>query len=300
VAGDDAVLVGELQALQTEDFDLSLLGWSVDELAELMPEAEELPPEDADADAVPEPPAEPVTKPGDVWLLGKHRVMCGDSTAITDVERLMDGKKAAICLTDPPYGLGDKKASGKNSYDVFQDTRANLVELIAGWLPLAQQTAPTVVFSPGVNNVSIYPEPQWIMCWFYGGGQLKSSWGFNCWQPFLCYGKDPSFASCNGARPDAVNMNTPANAGDIDHPCPKPVALWEWFIERLSFQNSDLFYEPFGGSGTTVIACEKTKRVCFAMELSPNYCDVIVRRWQQFTGKTATLESTGEPFPAET
>ena len=296
---DESLLRLELTDLGELDFDLSLIGFSEDELAELMPEVEELPPEDADEESVPEAPAEPVTKPGDVWLLGKHRLMCGDCTDVLAVEKLMVGEIAAVCLTDPPYGLGGNKASGKNSYDVFDDSRENLVELIAGWLPLAQQIAPVVVFSPGINNVSLYPEAQWIMCWFYGGGQLKSAWGFNCWQPFLCYGKDPSFASCSGARPDAVNMNTPANAADINHPCPKPVALWEWFIERLSFKKSDLFYEPFGGSGTTIIACEKQNRRCNAIELSPRYCDVIVKRWQQFTGKRATLESTGEQFPED-
>jgi len=101
---DDLLLATELQALQLEDFDLSLMGWSDEELAGLL--VEELDPEElGDADEVPEPPAEPVTRPGDVWLLGKHRVMCGDSTAITDVERLMAGGKADMVFTDPPYGV---------------------------------------------------------------------------------------------------------------------------------------------------------------------------------------------------
>jgi len=92
-------------------------------------------------------------------------------------------------------------------------------------------------------------------------------------------------------------MNTPANAADIDHPCPKPVALWVWFISRLSFKIGELFYEPFGGSGTGIIAAEQTGKRCYAMELSPDYCDVAIRRWQAFTGKRATLESTGAEFP---
>ena len=102
---DLELLRTELQDLVADDFDLSVIGFSDEELEDLLPEVEELPPEDADDEAVPEPPEEPITKPGDVWLLGKHRLMCGDSTSLTDVERLMDGEKADMVFTDPPYGV---------------------------------------------------------------------------------------------------------------------------------------------------------------------------------------------------
>ena len=135
---------------------------------------------------------------------------------------------------------------------MFEDTLENVKTMAVLWLPLAIQYSKFVVFSSGVTRQWIYPEPNWVMSWFYGGGQLRSSWGFNCWQPFLCYGKDPSLSQGKGARPDAIDMNTPANAKDIDHPCPKPIKLWEWFFNRLSFNKGDLFYEPFSGSGTTL------------------------------------------------
>jgi hypothetical protein len=228
-------------------------------------------------------------EPGQLWQLGEHRLICGDCTDAAVVARLMGGEKAAICLTDPPYGLGEGKASGKNNYDQYEDTRENLIELAAGWLPIAREISKVVVFSPGVTNAWIYPEADWIMCWFYGGGQLRSSWGFNCWQPFLCYGKDPSLAAGRGGRPDAVDMNTPANAKDIDHPCPKPVKLWEWFIERLSFGDGDVFYEPFCGSGTTIIACENLKRKCRAIELDPKYVAVALERWATMTHREPKL-----------
>lgn len=227
---------------------------------------------------------------GQLWVLGEHRLLCGDSTKRDDVDRVMSGQKASVCLTDPPYGLGATKASGKNSYDEYKDTRTNLEDLARKWLPIAREVAPVVCFSPGVTNAWIYPEASWVMCWFYGGGQLRSSWGFNCWQPFLCYGKDPSLGSGNGCRPDAVDMNTPANAGDIDHPCPKPTKLWAWLIERLSFDRTDTFYEPFSGSGTTIIACEQLGRKCRAIELSPGYVAVTLQRFKDATGKTPTLE----------
>jgi DNA modification methylase len=228
---------------------------------------------------------------GSLTLKSKHRLLCGDSTDAESVAYLMDGAKAALCLTDPPYGLGDGKESGKNAYNEYDDTQENLVDLIKGWLPIARDIAPAVVFSPGVTNLWLYPPADWVMSWFYGGGQLISSWGFNCWQPFLCYGKDPSLASGNGGRPDGVDMNTPANAAEIDHPCPKPVALWEWFTERLSFKKSEIIYDPFLGSGTTLIAAQKTGRKCYGLEIDPIYCDVIISRWESFSGKKAVLHA---------
>ena len=294
---DEKMLALEFKDLQAMDFDIELTGFGLGDIDELLAELDATPEGATAADDTPPVQAEAITKPGDVWLLGKHRIMCGDSTDADSVALLMNGDKADLCLTDPPYGLGGEKESGKNSYDIYQDSRENLITLAAGWLPIARKISNAVVFSPGVTNAWLYPEPNWVMCWFYGGGPLISSWGFNCWQPFLCYGKDPSLATGNGGRPDAVNLNTPANAGDLDHPCPKPVKLWEWFIGRLSFKSGEIFYEPFSGSGTTIIAAEQTGRRCYAMELSPNYVDVAVRRWQQFTGKRATLEATGAAFP---
>jgi len=232
---------------------------------------------------------------GDLFEIGPHRLLCGDSTDSDAVAKLMDGKKADCCLTDPPYGLGEKKKSGKNDYSVFEDTLENVKTMAVLWLPLAIHYSKFVVFSPGVTRQWIYPEPNWVMSWFYGGGQLRSSWGFNCWQPFLCYGKDPSLAQGKGARPDAIDMNTPANAKDIDHPCPKPIKLWEWFFNRLSFNSGDLFYEPFSGSGTTHIVAHQLNRKCYGMELDPKYCQVIVDRMLKLD-PTLEVKRNGMPY----
>jgi hypothetical protein len=285
---NDDALAELLQDLLRDTGSIEGTGYDLESLDELLKDLSG--PVEIHEDDVPEPPVEPITKPGDLWILGEHRLLCGDSTNPEDVERLMAGHKALLCLTDPPYGLGEKKDSGKNDYDQYTDSRSNLETLARGWLPIARSMCRTVVFSPGVTNAWIYPEADWIMCWFYGGGQLRSSWGYNCWQPFLCYGKDPSLATGNGGRPDAVNMNTAANAGDINHPCPKPVALWVWFMERMSFDKNDLFYDPFAGSGTTFVAAEQLNRRCYGMEISPAYCDVTVARWEAVTGQKATLE----------
>jgi len=104
-------------------------------------------------------------------------------------------------LTDPPYGLGGDVESGKNDYIGIADTQENLKALIDRWLPIARDACEAVVFSCGVTNQWLYPQPDWVICWFYGAGQLRSPWGFNCWQPFLCYGKDPSLAQGEGGRP---------------------------------------------------------------------------------------------------
>lgn len=214
----------------------------------------------------------------------RHRLICGDCTDKAVVERVMGGKRANITLTDPPYGLGAKKKSGKNDYQQYDDTRENLVILAEKWLPIAREISNAVFFFPGVTNAWIYPEADWMMCWFYAGGQLQSPWGFNCWQPILCYGKDPSLASGHGGRPDAVEMNIPANAGDIDHPCPKPITLWEWLVRRLTFEEGNIIFDPFLGSGTTLIACERLGRKCRAVEISPAYVGVAIERWYQMTG----------------
>lgn len=223
--------------------------------------------------AEPASKGEPASRRGDVYQLGPHRLICGDCTNAAVWDALLGGDRPVLCLTDPPYGVGLDYGEG------YTDTQEALQELAAHWLPIARERAPCVVFSPGVTNQWVYPLPDWVICWFYGGGQLRSPWGFNCWQPFLCYGSEPGLSSGNGARPDAVDMNTPSNAADIDHPCPKPLPLWDWFIARLVFVPDAVVVDPFGGSGTTLIACARAGHRAMLIEQDPGYCDVVRRRW---------------------
>ena len=281
------------------DWEMLANEWDADELQEWgldLPDmkVEELEAEEDDFD-VPEGGIETDIVLGDLFEIGQHRLLCGDSTDSDQVAKLMNGEKADCCLTDPPYGLGEKKKSGKNDYSAFEDTLENVKSMAVLWLPLAIKYSKFVVFSPGVTRQWIYPEPNWVICWFYGGGQLRSSWGFNCWQPFLCYGKDPSLAQGKGARPDAVDMNTPSNSGDINHPCPKPIKLWEWLFNRLSFTDRELFYEPFSGSGTTHIVAHQLNRKCYGMELDPKYCQVIVDRMLKLD-PTLEVKRNGLPY----
>jgi DNA modification methylase len=225
-----------------------------------------------------EPPAEIETdiQRGDIYQLGRHWVMCGDSTSREDVERLMDGKKAALCLTDPPYGVGE-------DYDQISDTEENLKELIEGFLPLAQEHAEITLLTPGNKNHWFYPKPSWTLCWFVAAATGLGPWGFTCWQPILAYGADPFHKRCKGSMPDGIAITQSAD-NSLGHPCSKPIKVWSWFLERGSLNKNDLVLDPFLGSGTTLIACEQLDRICYGMEISPQYCEIICLRWEKLTG----------------
>ena len=292
ISGDwDEDLLGKLLAeLELDGQDLEDLGFDADELQEIIDAAAPEPELSGDLDAIPEPPTEPITQPGDLWQLGKHRLLCGDSTNADDVARLMGGAKADLCFTDPPYGIGDTQ-SDKNNYDLHVDSAENLDRLIAGFFPLAQKHSRLIALTPGVANLWRYQQPDWLLCWFYGAGTGRSPWGFSAWQPVMVWGKCPKLASGEGCHPDGFNLPmTPADAAinrEINHACPKPLTSWARFMDRLSSKKTKLIFEPFSGSGTTIIAAEQTGRKCYAMELSPAYCDVAVKRWEQATGRKA-------------
>lgn len=292
-SGWNSDLLGfELQALEGFGFEMGLLAFEPRELQSFMPQ-----PERGDPEAVPEYDVgkKAISHLGDIWQLGEHRLICGDCGDRETVERLMNGQRAAMTITDPPYGIKGSP-SDKGDYASYDDSEANLISLIERFLPLAIEFSDAQVITPGTKNTQIYPRSKWILCWFYGGGQLRSPWGFNCWQPILCYGDDPSLKRGRGSRPDAVNLNTPANLGDIDHPCPKPLALWRWLFERVTFEPGDVVFDPFMGSGTTIIIAEEMGRVALGVEIDPLYVDLTVERWQEFTGKAATLDGDGRTF----
>lgn len=222
---------------------------------------------------------------------GGHRVLTGDSTNADDVATLMAGRKADLCLTDPPYGLGDS-ATKKNNYAAYEDTPENLVTIIREFLPLAQANATCVVLTSGTKNIGKYPTPTWTMAWFTPAGTGSGPWGFCCWQPMLCYGKDPKLTKGKGSFPDAtVHTESSENLG---HPCSKPIKFWSWLMERTS-EVGDLIYDPFSGSGTTIIAAEMTKRTARAIEIDPIYAELTITRWQKFTGRKA-VSSKGKVF----
>jgi hypothetical protein len=239
--------------------------FSQDDLNELL-SVTELEPEGGktDPDEVPEAPEEPITQPGDLYILGNHRLLCGDSTNIQHVERLMDGKKAGLLLTDPPYGIGISANPVRQKHQK-KDWDAQ---------PIDDQT---LSFFNSIATASI----------IWGGNYfgLPAAQCFYVWdkkQP-----EDFSLAMCELAW---TNIPGPAKIFRLsvtsykkDHPTQKPVELLEWCLAKAE----GLVLDPFGGSGSTLIACEKTSRHCRMMELDPAYCDVIVKRWEDFTGKKA-------------
>jgi hypothetical protein len=246
-----------------------------DELTTLLALGE--PPEgQTDPDAVPDE-RETDIHPGDLFTLGDHRLLCGDCTSSEDVDRLMDGEKAKLCLTDPPYGVGE-------SYNHYNDTPTELARLISGFFHLAQSSSERMLLTPGNKNQRLYPEPDWTLCWFVAAGTGRNPWGFTCWQPVLAYGKDPYLADGKGSRPDSL-AQTESAENELSHPCPKPVGVWSWFLKRGSVNEGDTVFDPFCGSGTTIIAAEQLHRRCFALEIEPSYCQVTIDRWEAFTGK---------------
>jgi DNA modification methylase len=276
--------------------------FEAEDLTDIMGEVEVIPPEGlTDADDVPEAPEEPITKPGDVWLLGKHRVMCGDSTDVLAVERLMDGKKADMVFTDPPYGMNlDTDYSkmgdgGKTHRAVIADDE----QYDAGFL-LATFDYCKEIFLWGADYYvetlrRSYPDlGSWIVWDKYSdqerNGLLDGRFGSafeTCW------------SKTRHKRELArvlVTTNYTARGDETRvHPTQKPVALAEWFFDRWGKQG-DVVVDLYGGSGSTLIACEKTSRQARLMELDPAYCDVIVKRWEDFTGKKAILEESQEAY----
>jgi hypothetical protein len=310
---DTELLRMELTDLQDEDFDLSVIGFSDDELADLLPDVEELPPEDADADEVPEPPVEPVSKPGDVWLLGKHRVMCGDSLKMKDTRRLMGNTQAdvAFCsmsFTDPPWNVdyGDK-IEGR---EILNDSQPE-----KQWRQFISDFAASLfdVTHPGAAVYVVMGSQEWPVV----DAALRAA-SFH-WSSTLVWVKDrfvmtrkdyhaqfePIWYGWNGTAPRLMPLTdrTQSDVWEFPrpkvsplHPMTKPVELIKRALTNSSKKNA-VVTDLFGGSGSTLIACEETGRQARLMELDPRYCDVIVKRWQQFTGKRATLEATGKPFP---
>lgn len=301
---DTELLQIELTELDGLDFDLSLIGFDADFLDGLL---EVLPEGIVDPDECPEPPADPVTKPGDIWLLGKHRIMCGDSTSIDAVQELMDGQLADLLLTDPPYNVsyeGKTKAALKIQNDSMSDDGFRQF-LTDAFVSADSAMKPGAVFYvwhadlEGYNFRGACKDAGWTVrqCLIWSKNALVMGRQDYQWKHEPClYGwKDGAghLWAADRKQTTVLEFDRPQRNGE--HPTMKPVALFEYQIFNNT-KGQDIVLDLFGGSGTTLIACEKSGRVARLMELDPKYCDVIVTRWQTFTGHAATLESSGETF----
>ena len=272
---DEDALAQTLAALQIEDEDLAIAtGFDASDIDAL------LAPDEVIEDEVPEPPVEAITKSGDVWLLGSHRVMCGDSTKAEDVGRLMRGEKADSVVTDPPYGMkfqSNYRASPHSA--IYGDDSESLLQHTA-----KLEVKHSLYMWCRWDNLLNIPKPKSLITW------VKNNWSMgdldheHARQTEVCAfysGKNHRWVS--GRPTDIVKHD---RSGNDLHPTQKPVSL----MAEVIAWTEGLVFDPFLGSGSTLIAAEQLNRKCYGMEISPQYCDVIVARWEKLTGKKATLE----------
>lgn len=301
---NEELLKLELENLKELDFDLKLTGFDIDELDDIFQVEEEQKIVEDDFDI--EPPEEPKAKLGDIYQLGNHRLMCGDSTSEEDVEKLMNGNKADMVFTDPPYGMNlDTDFSGmKNKLDFAKEKG------FTGGKKYEQGIVDD--FNPKMIDLIMSLDVKEIFLWGadYFAELLpnKNDGSWIVWDKRANgnddieedYSSDKMYGSCfelcwskNRHKRDIARVKWAGVFGteqEFDHkryhPTQKPIKLCEWFIKRYS--NDDNFIlDLFGGSGSTLIACEQLNRNCYMMELDPKYVDVIIKRWEEFTGKKA-------------
>jgi len=291
------MLKAEIEDLQLDDFDINILGFDdkfLDGLLEPEPTAGL-----TDEDAVPEVPETPKTVLGDVWVLGNHRLMCGDSTSVDAVDKLMDGRKADMVFTDPPYGVEYQsnmrtktaKFDVIKNDDTFLDISAIVEACSTGWVFVWTSWK---VQTRWIEQFESFGYPTNIVVWHKPGGgigDLKRTF-LSDYEIALVWHRG---AELCGKRIGSVWTINKDAASSYVHPTQKPVALASEALDKTTRTGANVL-DLFGGSGSTLIACEKTNRQARLMELDPKYCDVIIKRWQEFTGKEAIHAETGETF----
>lgn len=295
----------ELTELADSGFDITLTGFTQEEIDALTPV--EVTEGLTDEDAVPEPPAEPITKPGDIWILGKHRLMCGDSTSIDALERLCNGQLVDMWLTDPPYNVayeGKTKDALTIKNDAMEDSEFRQF-LRDSYIAADAVMKPGAVFyiwhadSEGYNFRGAAYDSGWKVrqCLIWKKQTMVMGRQDYHWKHEPClYGWKEGAGhlwAADRKQTTILEFDRPSRNGE--HPTMKPVALFEYQMLNNT-KGGDIVLDSFGGSGTTLIAAEKNGRIARLMELDPKYCDVIVKRWEDFTGKKATLESDGQEF----
>jgi len=303
---DDALLAEELAWLRDERFDLDLIGFDATELERLLTLADGEAANDEAEDEVPEPPEEPVSRPGDLWVLGNHRLLCGDATVLTDVERVLGGQLADMTFCDPPYNvdyanspkdklrgkhrpiLNDDLGSGFEAF--LHDACANILSVTKGACYICMSSSELDTLQRAFRAAG----GKWstFVIWAKNTFTLGRADYQRQYEPILYGWKEGSDHYWCGARDqgDVWFFDKPVK-NDL-HPTMKPVALVERAI-RNSSKTRDIVLDPFGGSGSTLIACEKTGRQARLVELDPKYVDTIILRWQEFSGGAAVLDGDG-------
>lgn len=306
---DSDILTAELAALNDEEFDLGALGFSDRELERMLAT-------DADgrADECPVVPDIATSQPGDLWLLGRHRLLCGDATSADDVARLMDGRKADMVFTDPPYGVNFSGAKYNPRAKAWAgianddrnglDLRGFLCDVFGRMIAASAEAAPVYIWSVSMQegyetlkalkecDIHIQSQLVWVKNTLVLG-QADYQWKHDiCW-----YGWTPGerhYWDGGRALTTVWEQSKDANASYV-HPMQKPVSLARFAIKNSCRRDGSVL-DLFGGSGSTLIACEQSGRDARLMEIEPKYCDVIVTRWQEYTSQAATLDGDGRTF----
>lgn len=281
---DDRLRADFYLDLETNNYPIEITGVTKEDIEDLCAPFRTMPEGLCDEDSIPETKETSIGL-GDLFQLGQHRLLCGDSTDSAQVQRLMNGEKADMVFTDPPYNVGFK-------YNEYDDTKVSKDEwrsTCMKWHDEWKLIAPNIVLTPGCNNLEIWCQittPTHIGCWIKSNanttGRVTHLWK---WEPIIFIGKFERKRASDvfEHHVDSGFLRDPTTG---NHPRPKPVRLWEDIVENFS-NKEDIVFEPFAGSGTTHISCEKTNRKCYGMEIDPQYCQVIIDRWEKFTGKKA-------------
>ena len=288
---DNELLKMEIKELEAKDFKLDLLGFNDEQLNNILFEEKQ---GLTDEDEVPETPEEPISKLGDIWKLGNHRVMCGNSVDYEDVHKLMNNKIADLVNTDPPYGVNyqSNMRTKSDKFDVIKndDKILNITPMIdkfsKGWVFIWTTWK---VIDKWIDNTKSFGFPTNMVVWHKGGGgigDLKKTFSTD-YEMALVFNRG---AELCGKRIGSVWSLQKDKAIKYKHPTQKPVELSVEAIDKTTNPKS-IVMDLFLGSGSSLIACEKMDRICYGMELDPKYCDVIIKRWENFTGQKAELEN---------
>lgn len=302
---DDELLSIELSELQGSDFDLNLLGFDDKELSQLFDEGKDAEDDEFDVDAELEKPT--FSKSGDIWLLGRHRLICGDSTKTETYERLMKEQKANLVLTDPPYNVDYEGSAGKIKNDNMEDEKfyGFLFDAFSNMEKVMSEDSSIYVFhadTEGLNFRKAFVDAGFYLsgCCIWKKPSLVLGRSPYQWQHEPClYGwkKKGKHQWYSGRKETTIwEFDKPRKNGD--HPTMKPIALLAYPIKNSTMTNS-IVLDPFGGSGSTLIACEQTDRICYTIELDEKFCDVIVRRFIEQVGSSekVTVLRDGKESP---
>lgn len=306
---DDALLAQEFASLRDLSFDLDLTGFDAGEIERIVAGGDDAESEGlTDEDAVPEPEPEAVTRPGDLWIMGSHRLLCGDATVLSDIERALGGVLADMTFIDPPYRVAyeGKGSTNENRKRIKNDDLGAaeferfLADALIGVLAVTKGAVYVAISGAELHTLRRAFEAaggHWstFIDWAKNTFTLGRSDYQRQYEPILYGWKKGVDRFWCGARDQGdVWFAKKPRANDL-HPTMKPVELVERAI-RNSSKPRDVVLDTFGGSGTTLIAAEKLGRQARMVELDPGFCDVIVKRWQEFTGKAAVLDDDGRPF----